>query len=469
MKTPKFKKFLTGLLYCLPVIFFVICYFLITATEEDIAQGAGTTPAVWHDLAAAFRNNGRLADMYAWAVINFFDYQFSFGVDTIFRLIDLVAAFSMLALLASIVLGRRPRFELKDACLVAGIFLLIFLTPYGYTFYRGFSMIHNYLIIALALIGFSLPFLRKIMHQKTPRVYKNPAFAIFIGLVFGLSANFPPLAFLATYLIVKLWQIYLARKNHQKLSRLLPEPYEWCMIIAMLFSLILGYVFGPGVSGYAKDPVYTVSYDYVAFSDLLGNFGSSLVRIFKHIVVNFGRTLLPIVIFLGLAMVLAFVQAKRQGRTLKIWPEGLGTRKLLAVLVIFGIFSVLAGSQIIMPIRLCLPAYLSFAVFTVIMVINLWQNLKAPNLVVIGSIFGLAMLSVVLIRGFFAWDFHQGVGAVLAEIRDSEDSALCINLDDATQRFKTPFSIFQQEETFVERRTTPSLVFGKEVYYCQLK
>ena len=72
------KKLLTSALYILPVIFFMLCMFLLTATEEDVAQGAGTSPNIWHDVVESFEDNGRIADMYARSVIDFFDYQYYF-------------------------------------------------------------------------------------------------------------------------------------------------------------------------------------------------------------------------------------------------------------------------------------------------------------------------------------------------------------------------------------------------------
>ena len=101
------RKILTGALFILPVVFFGVCYFLMTVWGEDIIQGAGTTPDVWNDIKGAFMHNSRLSDMYAWTVINFFDFQYSFGVDTIFRLIDVVMAAGIFYLMTSMMLGRR--------------------------------------------------------------------------------------------------------------------------------------------------------------------------------------------------------------------------------------------------------------------------------------------------------------------------------------------------------------------------
>ena len=80
------KKFLTCLLYGLPVIFFGVCYFLMTVWGEDIIQGQGRHQTSGTISWGRSGINSRLSDMYAWTVINFFDFQYGFGVDTVFRL-----------------------------------------------------------------------------------------------------------------------------------------------------------------------------------------------------------------------------------------------------------------------------------------------------------------------------------------------------------------------------------------------
>lgn len=466
MKSEKLKKITIWLLYLLPVVFFGICYFLLTATEEDIAQGAGTTPEVWKDLVAGFRYNARLADMYAWAVINFFDYQYSFGIDTIFRLIDVLAVTGLLVLLTSVILGRRPRLQLKDALVFMGCFLILVLTPYGYTLYRGFSMIHNYLIIALAMVGFCLPFIRKVSGGVIPRFYRKWWVAILMGLVFGMSANFPPLAFLATYVVVKAWQFWKLKRRGGKYAEMRPEAWEWWMIGGMLTSMLIGYVFGPGLSNYASDPMYVTVYDYVKFGDIFQNFGGSVVRILKHMITNFARTLAPVVAVLAGGLILALVRAKRMGKKLAILPKDKGQRNLLAVLVVFSGFAVLAGSQIIMPVRLCLPAYLALAVATIILLRVWFSGLGERGILMMTVLMVLAALAAIMIRTVFAWDFHERVGEALRMIRDAEGDTVCVNQEELQQRPKMPFGMFQQEETFVLRQENNYIMYGKSVGYC---
>ncbi|MBQ9020341.1 hypothetical protein IJ096_03415 [Candidatus Saccharibacteria bacterium] len=57
------KKFLSIALYALPLIFFIICYFLVVASGEDIFQGANTPPAILKDMRAAENQSARAADM----------------------------------------------------------------------------------------------------------------------------------------------------------------------------------------------------------------------------------------------------------------------------------------------------------------------------------------------------------------------------------------------------------------------
>lgn len=420
--------------------------------------------------------NARLSDMYAWAVINFFDYQYSFGVDTIFRLLDVLAVTGILLLIASVILGHRPRQNLKDALVFMGCFLLLVLTPYGYTLYRGFSMIHNYSIISLALLGFSLPFIRKLSGGEIPRFYRKWWVAIPMGLVFGMSANFPPLAFLATYIIVKIWQIWKVRKEKKQdgskaqgrgvYAKVRPEAWEIMMIGGMLATVVISYVFGSGLSNYESDPMYMTVYDYVRLGDIFQNFGGSMVRIIKHIVSNFARTLIPVVAVLGGGLIAALVRAKRAGRKLELLPASKGQRNLLAVLVIFSLFAVLAGSQIIMPVRLCLPAYLALMVVTVILLMNWWQGLNERMLEKMAAPMILLAVAAIVIRTVFAWDFHERVGEALAMIRDSEESEVCVNQEELQHRPKMPFGMFQQEETFVLRQENKYVIYGKDVVYC---
>ena len=93
--------------------------------------------------------------MYAWPVINFFDYTYKFGVDTIFRLLDVVTAFAIFFLITTIALGRRPRWNVQDALLFGISFLAVFLSDYSRSLVSSFSHIHNYLPTTLLPLLFA--------------------------------------------------------------------------------------------------------------------------------------------------------------------------------------------------------------------------------------------------------------------------------------------------------------------------
>lgn len=455
------KKILTYILYALPVVFFAACYFLMTVWGEDIIQGAGTTPDVWNDITGAFQHNSRLSDMYAWTVINFFDFQYSFGVDTLFRLVDVAMATGIIYLLTSLILGRWPKAKLKDALVFALSFLVIFITPHGYTLYRGFSVIHNYLIIGLTTVAFALPFARSFAGQEVPKLYRKWWFALLIGLVFGMSSNITPLAFLLSLMLVKLWQMW---RKHEPFWRL-PAWQIW-MLAGMLVTVAVAYIFGAGVSTYANNPVYTETYDYVALGEVFTNFGNSLVRIIKHMVVNFGYSF---GLVLGMAVLLgglAGMVAKIQGRKFQLLPEEAKERQLMAVCVVFAAVYLLAGSQIMLPVRLALPAYLALVVVLGILVYNWWVRTELVENAALAVLMGMIMLAVVIIKVDFALEYRVVAGQTLTLIEKAEGETVCISPEIAKPK-KLPVINLGQDETFAEWALPYMTVYGKKVEYCE--
>lgn len=470
------KKFLTCLLYGLPVIFFGVCYFLMTVWGEDIIQGAGTAPDVWNDIVGAFRHNSRLSDMYAWTVINFFDFQYSFGVDTIFRLIDVAMATGIIYLLASLILGRWPRLQLKDSLVFALSFLVILVTPHGYTLYRGFSVIHNYLIIGLATVAFGLPFVRSLAGQKVPKIYQKWWFALIIGLIFGMSSNITPIAFLISFVLVKLWQMWQFNRKKSEISEKsegeagkvawkIPAWQGW-MLAGMVITVAVAYIFGAGVSTYANNPVYTETYDYLAFSEILTNFGGSLVRVVKHIVVNFGYSF---GLILGMAMILgglAWVTSKVQGRKFRILPTSSSECGVVVGCVVFATIYLLCGSQIMLPVRLALPAYLALVVALGVLVYDWWIRSELTENVAIGVLMAVLMVAMVIIKADFALEYRAQMAQVLTAIEAAPDEVVCISPEIARPK-KLPFINLGQDETFAEWALLYMTVYGKEVRVCE--
>ena len=195
--TNKTKKqiFFSVILYALPILFFIISYFLLTTSGEDIWQGAGrfrtsATLNPFQDAVNAFNFNSRITDMYAWAVIDFFDYQFSFGPDIIFRILYVLMASATFYLATYIILGRKPKLLIKDALVFCATFSLFIFTPFGRPFYHEFSMIHNYVPLALSTLLFSIPYLNLIRNQAPQKHLTLLTIGmLFLGLYFGIQTQ----------------------------------------------------------------------------------------------------------------------------------------------------------------------------------------------------------------------------------------------------------------------------------------
>lgn len=460
------KKFLTYILYALPVAFFVACYFLMTVWGEDIIQGAGTAPDIWNDLTGAFQHNSRLSDMYAWTVINFFDFQYSFGVDTIFRLIDVVMATGIIYLMTSLVLGRWPKLKLKDALVFALSFLVIFVTPHGYTLYRGFSVIHNYLIIGLTTVAFALPFVRSFAGQSVPKMYQRWWFALLIGLVFGMSSNIAPIAFLLSFVLVKLWQIWRTRKEKSGEKTWKLPAWQLWMLAGTLATVAVAYIFGAGVSTYANNPVYTETYDYVALGEILTDFANSLVRIVKHMVVNFGYSFGLVGAMSVVLGGLAWMVSKIQKQKFQILPTSSAERRVLAGCLVFAAVYLLAGSQIMLPVRLALPAYLALTVALGVLVYHWWVKSELVGSVALGVLMAVMMLAMVIIKADFALEYRVAAGQTLTVIEKAEDEVVCISPEIAKPK-KLPFINLGQDETFAGWALPYLTIYGKRVEYCR--
>ena len=459
------KRILTYLLYGLPVLFFVICYFLMTVWGEDIIQGAGTSPDIWNDLVGAFNHNSRLSDMYAWTVINFFDYQYSFGVDTIFRVIDVLMATGVIYLVTTIILSRRPKLKLQDALIFALSFLIIFLTPHGYTLYRGFSVIHNYLIISLTTLLFVLPFVRHFTDEKVPKIYQNWLGALLIGLVFGMSSNITPIAFLISFVLIKLGHFYISKNKAKKSFRKMPAWQGW-MIGGMLITVAVAYIFGAGVSSYANNAVYTETYDYLSFGEIFQSFGSSLIRIIKHIAVNFGYSFGLCGLMAMLAGGLAWIVSKIKSQKFRILPQDKTARQIIVLCVVFAAVYLLCGTQIMLPVRLALPAYLALTVVLGVLCKSWWLDSGLVSGLIPGAIMIVLVAIMVIVKAKFALDYRVTVRQILTIIEKSPESAVCISSEIAKPK-KLPFVNLGQDETFAEWALPYMTVYGHQVDYCQ--
>ena len=461
MKRGVMRKILAGLLFGLTAVFFVVSYFAITTSGEDVYQGAGTEPAVLEDMGAAFQHNARIPDMYAWAVINFFDYQYSFGVDTVFRLVDVALGVGMLYLMTYVALGRKVRLELKDAVIWALGFLMIFLTPHGRVLYAGFSAIHNYLLIVMIALGFGLWYLKRMRGEEMRWRWWQAGLMLLAGVVFGLSSNLTPVAFLITFVGALVIRMVREKKIGEVLKRL--RVWGILGVMGILIGMAVAYIGGPGVSGYI-DGGYATEYDYVSLGEVMRQPMESAVELTKHAVSNGVRVVAPmvvvLVVFAGMRVMRKWPW-KKQDR-LVWWPVEEKERRALMALVGFVVVHILVATQLSAPLRILLPAYVA-GVMAVMLLVREWT--RGWGMEVVGAGMLVLVVGVVGARTVLVLEYHVKAGKVLEKIRESETSVVCVTREEVTSR--TLPGIYLGQEDMIADWTLPVKIYDKEVVWCE--
>ena len=459
----KTKKSISFSLYTLPVIFFVVCYFLIVTSGEDIYQGANTAPNIVGDAVAAFSHSARLADMFAWAVINFFDYTFSFGIDTIFRIVDVFAAFSIFYMATYMVLQRRPRLELLDSSLFCSLFLLVMLTSNGPTVYSGFSKIHNYLFITFFSFLFLIVVIRNFW--KRDKIIKNlflRNFLVFLlAFLFGLASNISGIVFLIS---LPLYSLYLKLTRQGVEAKEFFKNWGGSAIIGVILSLFLIYVVGPGLSDYETSSAYLVVCDYLPIREIFTDFGTSVVRILKHNVYNFGKFFLPFIVVGG-----GFITVFRKhlfNKKIKKSIFTLSERNCIVASGIFIVIHLLALSQIFYPTRLMFSIYL-YATAVLLFILRrfvLFYKITVNRSFLV-SVLATLSIGLIVVRGYFAIEYIGKVRPELERIRTSDEKVLCV----PESIYKAPYIpyIHLNQEDFLVDWAMPQTLYEKQVLFCE--
>ncbi len=234
----------------------------------------------------------------------------------------------------------------------------------------------------------------------------------------------------------------------------------------MVITVAVAYVFGAGVSTYANNPVYTETYDYLAFGEIFANFGGSVVRIIKHVMVNFGYSFGLVGVMAVVLGGLAAAVSKIRGRKFVILPRNAAERRVLVVCVIFAAVYLLCGSQIMLPVRLALPAYLALTVTLGTLVYHWWIKSDLVENVALGALMIIVMLAMVIVKADFALEYRAEMAEVLATIEETPTEVVCISSNIAKPRH-LPIVNLGQDEILAEWALPYLTVYGKEVRICE--
>ena len=449
-------------LFVTPVLFFFAVYFLQVASSEDIHQGAGQPIAIIDDASSAFRWSARLGDMYAWPVINFFDYKYEFGVDTVFRITDVALATGIFVLMTYVILGRRPKWKIKDALVFGASFLAVFLSVYSRPIVSSFSNIHNYLFIALFSLLFLLPFAQQLRGKKLSPRLRNKLLMLAAGFLFAFSSNVTPMAFVATATLVVVYD-RLVLKQRINIRKML-NSWQFFAVVGMLVALVIMYILGPGFSSYT----HGYNNSYVSIKDLITYPATSWVALVSNIVHNF-QSVVPELIIMTLVVLFEYVIYKK--RLIHEYRKSKAGVRFSVICLIFFLIHVLAVSQINIPetgmSRILLPAYIC-AVVSVLFTINrILQVSKVQKraLAFIAVPVLLIISGITIDIGIVMVQHRQEATVVLDKIKYTKGREVCVTPADNPSA-KSPILKYYQRELFADW-AMPETIYGKQVNWCR--
>lgn len=439
-------KALNLLLYVFPIIFLITTYLFMTVSAEDVLQGAGTRGSVLYALNWAFDYNARLSDMYAYAVINRFDYQYAFGIDTVFRLIDVALAAGIIYLITFIILGKRP--SLRHGPIFAATAMAVYLCSYCDSLYLGFSHIHNYLIIGLLSLLLILPFALELQGKTLPKGVGLRALMLVLGFLFGFASNVTPAAFLLTLIIAA---AYATVRKKRFVIRNTLKSWKFAAALGILAAMALMYGAGNGVSHYTSGG-YSEFSDYIPFSSVI----IAPVWVLRHMAENF-RTMAPCLVPLALALA-AELALLRKG----IYKDG-GVR-FSAACLLFVTAHTLAMTQIyIRPLlRLAMPAYfvtlvgVGFTARRLLLLLPIKRFLPA-----FGAALLLLIATATVDMAVFRTEYNRSAFEVLESIRTADGNTAEVSRA-ALEVPKSPIFGFTQFP-LVQDWTLGQSIYGKKI------
>ena len=419
-KQKKADVVLSVFLYSLPVVFFAACYFLMTVTGEDLLQGAGRGNLSLSRASEAFSFNARLSDMYAWTVIGVFDYRFCFGVDTIFRAVDVLMGTSIIYIISCIGIGRRLRVRIGDALVFNAVFLAVLLNKNCESLYIAFSHIHNYLIIGFFSLLFFVPFARKLQGLSVPDGIGFKLYMIISGFLFGFSSNVTPITFLVSFAICFLtWLVYMICTGKKVNPKKLLVSWETFAITGVLAACALMYGMGRGFSSYINDG-YINATDYISFESIFFSPGTFIPKTLNHVFENF-REMLPCILLMLFALLAEVVMYRIKHRK----GSDLHGIVFVACCTLFVIMNVLAMSQvnILSLIRLVMPAYfvtVSAVCFTALRLIKLIKPQKAVAYVCSVALTFMSLGMTVDVSAH-RYEYNRRIGQVIQKFEETKN------------------------------------------------
>ena len=282
-------------------LFFVVLYWLMTMTGEDISQYEASAPqSSMATLANTYRYLPRVGELYHSIIIKYYEPFARLDLRLIPRFIDVLLAISLLYVLAWYSLLRRPGLDLRSALTFGIIFVSMILTRANAMYLSRFSYLHNYVLGYLITAIFCIPFIKSCLTTTENKPTGTKLGLFVLGILTGYSTEVSP--------VIILFLLTLVVAVRYKYTKAV-QPWMLAGLSGLLVGITAFYATG-GLNTRIHGP-YASAYEY-AFSSPNGDleFRALIHLLFKHLLFN-ARYLWPGFCVYAIACVIYFMLCKK--------------------------------------------------------------------------------------------------------------------------------------------------------------
>ena len=414
-KKERIKKWLCICGYAIVPLFFVIMYFLMTETYEDIMQAnSEAAMSVGGIINRIYRYIPRLGEFYQHIAVHYMTPQASFGLDLFFRLITAGIASGVVYFSAVFVLGRKLRLQYKDVLVYLGAMLFLMISIFSEAFTYRFSYANNYVLGLFVAVCFLVLFRLCFAGDRWWKILG----AIVLGFAFGISTELAPVAFL---ILVGLWIVVMLV---QKKVRWSDFWGKYRLQSFAVFGLVAGLAFfylGGGMSARTGGG-YADVYNYISPMELFRHPIETCYGLVHHVWYNLRYVFFAI----PLMCIYLFVEATlfKKEKIYLFW-QGM----LFAFCVLFiGATSLIEVHDDLYP-RFMIPVFVAIVMATMLFVVHIIDYAKIRERTLRKSTIALVIIGWVMVADMaFAFTlYNRKVSSMLEAIHYNPGGELVID------------------------------------------
>jgi hypothetical protein len=284
-------------IYLSTLLFFVVLYWFMTMTGEDISQySASKQQSFLSTVVDTYQYLPRIGEIYQHLIVRCYEPVARLNLSLAPRFIDVIIEAALLYALTWLALFRRPGLDVRSALATGIVFSILILTQANMICLSRFSCLHNYALGYLITAMFCIPFLRSgsiepSLQSSTGKI----AFLFALGFMTGYSTEVTPAILLAFVIIT-------CAIRHRR-TKAIP-PWMISGVCGLSMGIILFYASG-GLNS-RVDGTYASAYEYVfgQWNTATGLWSQTRL-LFTHFLFN-GRYLWPAFLFFAAVCLIYF-------------------------------------------------------------------------------------------------------------------------------------------------------------------